>query len=242
MSQCLVLPLRDARITAGYKSPQYRDYWGFAHYGVDCVSPSGRQVAACGRGEVVAAGQDGPEPTGPRSRLGRVLVVVYPQALCRAGKARDLTCRMYHLDSIAVKPGDRVEAGDLLGMYGNTGANTTGPHLHVEFDADTRFPCLAYGVSAGGQVINRAEQVAAQGLVDSTLDPAAVWRLGPEQSLQGAQGGWFQPSDLALTPLATGPSLEDAEALALLAKADQAVERLAAQWKEVSDGLRKLWS
>ena len=69
-----------------------------------------------------------------------------------------------------------------------------------------------------------------------------MWRLGPEQSLQGAQGGWFQPSDLALTPLATGPSLEDAEALALLAKADQAVERLAAQWKEVSDGLRKLWS
>ena len=220
MSQYLILPLDDLRVTAGYKSPQYRDYWGFSHYGVDCVSPLGRRVRAMGSGEVVAAGQDGPEPTGPRSRLGNVLVVVYRQVACGDGRVRDLACRIYHLDTIAVRVGDRVEAGAPLGEYGNTGANTTGPHLHVELDTDTRFPCLAYGVKVGGRVINTPADYRRAGcLVDSTLDPAAVWRLGPGQRLAGASGGWYAPGDLAVKPLPAAP-----EALAWLRLVDRALE------------------
>lgn len=35
-----------------------------------------------------------------------------------------------HLSSIAVKAGDNVNAGQRLGVTGNTGTRTTGEHLH----------------------------------------------------------------------------------------------------------------
>lgn len=40
--------------------------------------------------------------------------------------------RFFHLKDITVKVGDVVQSGDLLGHTDNTGAGTTGPHLHYD--------------------------------------------------------------------------------------------------------------
>ena len=79
-------PLKDMRITAGYKHPQYLKEWGWPHYGVDCYDPNTHDVLALGDGEVIAAGQDGPTLTGNLSRLGMVTVIVYRDVLCSDGK------------------------------------------------------------------------------------------------------------------------------------------------------------
>ena len=103
------------------------------------------------------------------------------------GKRTDLACRMFHLDSIAVKVGQTVKQGDILGVYGNTGANTSGPHLHVEFDTDVKYPQYAVGIKASGHVIKK-------GTIDSTVDPAKVWYLGHGQTIRDGWGTYAQPN------------------------------------------------
>ena len=204
MSQRLTLPFKDMRITAGYKHPQYLKEWGWPHYGVDCYDPNTHDVLALGDGEVVAAGQDGPTLTGSLSRLGMVTVIVYRDVLCSDGKVRDLTARTYHHASVAVKAGDKMRRGQVIAQYGNTGANTSGPHLHIELDTDTKYPTLAPGVSvtASNRIINtKAEYARAGGLSDSTINPAKVWFIGDGQSIAGAAGSWCAQSDLVVPEL-----------------------------------------
>ena len=198
MAQRLVLPLNDLRVTAGYKNPQYLAYWKFHHYGMDCTSPS-TTVYACGNGEVIACGQDGPELTGNNSRLGNVVVILYKDVLCNDGKVRNLTCRMYHFAAIRVCAGQKVTKDTVIGFYGNTGANTSGPHLHIEFDTDIQFPTLAYGVkvSSKSKIINTpAEYQRAGGLADSTIPPSSVWFIDYNQCIKGAANGWFTQDDV----------------------------------------------
>ncbi len=40
-----------------------------------------------------------------------------------------------HLEELALRVGDEVEAGDVIGAVGSTG-NVTGPHLHLEVRPD----------------------------------------------------------------------------------------------------------
>jgi len=210
MSQYLTLPLNRAIVSAGYKSAAYRKVFGWPHCGADLVDAGAdRRVLACGAGRVEACGPDAPALTGPGSRLGNVIVVVYPGVVLADGTTADLTCRMYHLESIRCRAGDTLARGDLLGEYGSTGAHTTGRHLHIEFDTDTRWPALAPGIRAGGRVINRTDQVRqAGGVRDSTLAPARVLRRGPGQSLntyaQQLAQGWVSPGDLDAAALPAG--------------------------------------
>ena len=199
MSVKLTLPLNNMMLQAGYKSNTYEKEWGWKHYGVDATDPSSRYIYGMGEGEVVAAGQDGETLTGSNSRLGNVVVIIYRGVELVDGTKKDITCRMYHLDSIGVKKGDKVTAKTVIGKYGNTGANTTGAHLHVEFDTDVNWPTLAPGVSIGkGKIINTAETYSkAGGIADSTIDPAKVWNKGVGQTI-GTKwlGSWVSESDL----------------------------------------------
>lgn len=62
-----------------------------------------------------------------RSSSGGLYVYVTTKLLTKY-----ITYRYYHFSSINVKKGDKVKQGQFLGIMGNTGVNSTGPHLHVE--------------------------------------------------------------------------------------------------------------
>ncbi len=106
-------------VTTGYGVRRYyngvfaQDYF---HRGIDYAGPTGSSVLAAARGRVALVGweRQGFEIHGNTIGLdhGQGVVSIY-----------------IHLRDIRVKPGDRVEAGQLIGTVGNTGAST-GPHLH----------------------------------------------------------------------------------------------------------------
>lgn len=95
----------------------WRDVSDKPHQGIDLAAPKGTAVYAAAAGKVIAAGQlaenDG--------RYGTAIIV-------DSGSAQTLYA---HLNSLAVKAGERVEAGQLIGAVGASGF-ATGPHLHFE--------------------------------------------------------------------------------------------------------------
>ena len=99
------------------------------HKGMDIALPQGYEVPAPRDGRVVFAGE--------QPGYGMTVVVEH------GGQMRT---RYAHLSEIAVKAGDDVTAGQLLGKVGATG-RATGPHLHLE-------------VSEAGQSVNPAEILA----------------------------------------------------------------------------------
>lgn len=87
---------------------------GEPHPGLDIAIPVGRPVRAAGGGTVLEAG-DQPE-------YGTYVLVQHP----------DGYQSLYgHLSRLTVKAGRPVEAGDVLGLSGNTGRSSA-PHLHFE--------------------------------------------------------------------------------------------------------------
>lgn len=84
------------------------------HYGNDYGVPTGTEVHACADGKVVMAES--------RISTGWSIVIEHLPGLYSL---------YYHLDSMNVKEGDMVKAGELIGKSGSTGL-ATGPHLHWE--------------------------------------------------------------------------------------------------------------
>lgn len=133
MSQRLILPINQARLTASWKTEAYQKRFGFPHYGVDLVSARGNTlVYASGSGEVLAAGFD--------SLLGNSLVIRYDSAEAEDGRSWELICRMFHFGLLLVEEGWAVNKDTPLGYYGATRKYCLGAHLHLELDRDTRHP------------------------------------------------------------------------------------------------------
>jgi len=74
-----------------------------------------------------------------------------------------------HMDSVSVKPGAHVDAGDLLGLSGNTG-HSTGPHLHFGLIRDGKSADPSALVDA---VQNYSGEIAGPGIF-SVKGPAAL--------------------------------------------------------------------
>ena len=136
-----------------------RDKGARRHEGVDIFAPRGTPAVAATDGYVTRTGE---------SRLGGLVVWL----------ADNQGQHLYyaHLDKQLVRPGQRVRAGDTLGLVGNTGnARTTAPHLH-------------FGIYRGGR-----------GAVDPwpflhREDPLPTPLAGPDR-----RGEWVRPRPAAAT-------------------------------------------
>jgi murein DD-endopeptidase MepM/ murein hydrolase activator NlpD len=120
----VVRPVAGARISQDFGPKSFTGepsatvdgiYHAHYHDGVDYAAPLGRSVHAIAAGRVVAAG---------RAADGAVIV--------RIRHADGSEALYAHLNAaLDVRVGDRVSAGEPIGVIGLTG-HTTGPHLHLE--------------------------------------------------------------------------------------------------------------
>lgn len=84
------------------------------HEGIDFVAPLGTPIVATAAGRVVQARHNG--------AYGNMIEVLH---------AEGFVTRYAHLQTIFVQPDQQIQAGERLGLLGNTG-RSTGPHLHYE--------------------------------------------------------------------------------------------------------------
>jgi hypothetical protein len=85
------------------------------HYGVDIVSKPNSRISSALDGTVIFA-----EWT---METGYVIMVQHDQNI--------VTCYKHNAELLR-KQGDKVKAGEVIAIMGNTGRETTGPHLHFE--------------------------------------------------------------------------------------------------------------
>lgn len=106
-------PLKFARISSGYSAARLHPILKVVrpHLGVDYAAPQGTPVQAVASGSVLSAGWNGDS--------GRMIALRH---------ASGYETRYLHLSRIAVRAGERVAQGDVVGYVGATGL-ATGPHL-----------------------------------------------------------------------------------------------------------------
>lgn len=142
-----VLPAA-TRVTQGFGCTDYNGEWlapwcgaGFFHAGIDLAADDifGKPVYAT-RAGVVVANQDPAHRIQQCAAIGGQ-VVFEPYLGINAvvvqvdEDGRRVWMEFGHLNSAAVRPGDRVEIGDVVGYVGTHGASC-GSHLHLEVRTD----------------------------------------------------------------------------------------------------------
>lgn len=166
-----IMPLNNARITAGYKNPAYEKKMKFKHYGIDMadLKRADLSVYAPFKMKIVEAGTD--------NVMGITLIGVSVNPIDihhgpKKGSSR-LVVRMAHLAKIHVKEGDVVSPEDKkIADYGMTGIHGNSPHLHVELDTDIEYP--QYSPTLG-----RSSNIWKEG-TDSTVNPMDVFKVDSE--------------------------------------------------------------
>jgi murein DD-endopeptidase MepM/ murein hydrolase activator NlpD len=108
-------PIDGARLSSGFGMRNH-PVMGYSrmHRGVDFAAASGTPIQAAGDGTVQTAGRNGGYGNYVRIRHNSQYSTAYG-----------------HMSRIAVKAGQRVRQGQIIGYVGSTGL-ATGPHLHYE--------------------------------------------------------------------------------------------------------------
>jgi murein DD-endopeptidase MepM/ murein hydrolase activator NlpD len=101
-------------ISSGFGSTRGRGKNSRFHKGIDLPAPRGAAVIAAAAGTVITVASEG--------AYGRYVVIDHESGY---------QTLYAHLLEFAVRPGDRVGAGQMIGRVGKTG-NATGYHLHYE--------------------------------------------------------------------------------------------------------------
>ena len=98
----------------GVVSSPFGPRWGRMHEGLDIAAPAGRPIRAAKAGTVLSAG--------PEGAYGNLVVIDH---------GNGETTRYGHMRAFAVKKGEVVPIGHVIGEVGTTG-RSTGNHLHFE--------------------------------------------------------------------------------------------------------------
>lgn len=104
--------------TKGVLTSHFGIRWGRMHNGIDIGAPTGTPIVASASGEAFFSGVLG--------GFGNVVFIDHFNGLITV---------YAHQDSLAVREGERVSRGQVIGTVGSTG-NSTGPHLHFETRVD----------------------------------------------------------------------------------------------------------
>ena len=160
-----VLPVGDAKVTAGFGPYPTR---GGEHHGIDFGVPTGTPVHASRSGTIYAAEWD-------QSGFGQHIRI----------DSHDNLVEIYgHLSKLAVKNGQQVKAGDIIGYSGSTG-RSSGPHLHFEVRQGGKGPDKA----VNPQPFLEGDGVSPTPDADATPDVETVPARGQSAppAVQGAQ-------------------------------------------------------
>ena len=103
------------------------------HHGVEFPNAFGTPILAVADGSVVFAGNDDLTLLGPYTGFyGNVVILQHADLY----QGRDIFSLYAHLSELGVEEGDQLQAGDILGQVGASGA-ADGSHLHFEVRIDT---------------------------------------------------------------------------------------------------------
>ena len=91
------------------------------HFGVDIVTSTNTPVKSVEEGTVIFSNWT--------SDAGNVIIIAHPDNTFSAYK---------HNQKLLKSTGDRVKKGEVIAMAGDTGENSTGPHLHFELWKNNR--------------------------------------------------------------------------------------------------------
>ena len=115
LSVPLIAPMKDYYFTSGFgrRRDPFNNRWAL-HAGLDMSGPRKQEILATAPGRVIRARSE--------AYYGKIVEIDH---------GKNITTRYAHLSSIAVKKGQHVGLGEVIGRMGNSG-RSTGPHLHYE--------------------------------------------------------------------------------------------------------------